>query len=386
LKPSPEGSERSRCPLCGGEAAALPFPHPNKSMLSDGRTTARALAKLSCMACGAAFHASEISRQEVSDIYGNEYALTGASPRSDATRARDYSKWIRNECPGSRAILEIGCGSGALLRDLLDAWPGASGYGIDPALPKADRSDGRIRLERGFIEDVPQDWRNFDLIVAVNVIEHTPNPGAFLAALQSRLAADGKIIIVCPLADPPNLELLFFDHLYSLTPEALGFASKATSLVATKQISARRQIGDFQMIVFGTAHGASGVPQRQDRPFSELCAKRQLYLEQWKRLDQTLLDRQKSGGRLVAFGSGQTAALLRAYAPRTWARIELIVLDDVNEAWRLGPPIASYSNAVQKLARAEVLIATSPHSQMAIGERLRSDGMQPIVWNDLISN
>ena len=94
-------------------------------MLSDGRTTARALAKLSCMACGAAFHASEISRQEVSDIYGNEYALTGASPRSDATRARDYSKWIRNECSGSRAILEIGCGSGALLRDLLDAWPAA---------------------------------------------------------------------------------------------------------------------------------------------------------------------------------------------------------------------------------------------------------------------
>ena len=180
--------------------------------------------------------------------------------------------------------------------------------------------------------------------------------------------------------------MLFFDHLYSLTPEALGFASKATSLVATKQISARRQIGDFQMIVFDTAHGASGVPQRQHRQFSELCAKRQLYLEQWKRLDQTLLDRQKSGGRLVAFGSGQTAALLRAYAPRTWARIELIVLDDVNEAWRLGPPIASYSNAVQKLARAEVLIATSPHSQMAIGERLRSDGMQPIVWNDLISN
>jgi len=37
-------------------------------MLSDGRTIARALAKLSCMACGAAFHTSEISRPAISDM------------------------------------------------------------------------------------------------------------------------------------------------------------------------------------------------------------------------------------------------------------------------------------------------------------------------------
>ena len=183
-----------------------------------------------------------------------------------------------------------------------------------------------------------------------------------------------------------NVELLFFDHLYGLTPEALGFASRATSLVVTSQFPAPREIGDFQMIVFGAAGSASGLPPRQDRSFSDLCAGRQSYLEQWKRLDQTLLDRSKPGGRLAAFGGGQTAALLRAYAPRTWARIEMIVIDDVNEAWALGPPIASYRNAVQNLRRAEVLIATSPHSQKTIGDRLRSDGMLPIAWNDLIPN
>jgi SAM-dependent methyltransferase len=354
-------------------------------MLSDGRILARALAKLSCMACGAAFHASKTSRQDIREIYRSGYALADAAPKSDAARARAYGQWIRSECSTPRTVLEIGCGSGALLRDLLEAWPGAKGYGIDPALPGADRSDDRIRLERGYVEDVPRDWQSFDLIVAVNVVEHVPDPGAFFAALQSHLAPNGKIIIVCPSAEPPNVELLFFDHLYSLTPDALR-AARPTSLVAGKQIPAPREIGDFQMLVFDKADGASGTSPQQGRLFPDLCASRQSYLERWSELDRTLLDRLKPEARLAAFGAGQTAALLRAYAPRTWARVGLIMLDDINEAWTLGPPIASYRDAVQNLAGAEVLIATSPHAQNVVAGRLRNDGMRPIQWNDLIPN
>lgn len=380
------GAERLRCPLCGGNSAALPLPHAGQSMLSDGRVIARALAKLSCMACGAAFHASETSRQDIRDVYRSGYALAGAAPKSDAARARAYCRWIQSECSTPRSVLEIGCGSGALLTILVAAWPAAKGYGIDPALPKAGRSGNRIRLERGFVEDIPQDWQGFDLIVAVNVVEHVPNPGAFLAALQSRLAPNGKIVIVCPAAEPPNVELLFFDHLYSLTPSALRAASKPTLLVALKQTSAPREIGDFQMLVFSKADDESGRSLQWDRPFPDLHARRQSYLERWSELDQTLLDRSKPGARLVAFGAGQTAAMLRAYAPRTWARVGLIVLDDINEAWTLGPPIASYQEAVQNLAGAEVLIAASPHVQKAIADRLRNDGMRPIEWDDLIPN
>lgn len=380
------GAERSRCPLCGGSSAALPLPHASQSMLSDGRVIARALAKLSCMACGAAFHASKTSRPNIREIYDSGYALAGAAPKSDAARARAYCRWIQSECSPPRSILEIGCGSGALLKDMLSAWPAAKGYGIDPALPEAARPDNRIRLERGFVEDIPRDWQSFDLIVAVNVVEHVPNPGAFLAALQARLAPNGKIVIVCPAAEPPNVELLFFDHLYSLTPSALRAASKPTSLVVGRQTSAPREIGDFQMLVFNGADDASGTSLQWDRPFPDLHARRQSYLERWSELDQTLLDRSKPEARLAAFGAGQTAALLRAYAPRIWSRVGLIMLDDINEAWTLGPPIASYRDAVQNLAGAEVLIATSPHAQKAVADRLRNDGAQPIEWNDLIPN
>jgi SAM-dependent methyltransferase len=319
----------------------------------------------------------------VRSIYDGDYALAGAAPRSDAARARAYCHWIQNECSPPRSILEIGCGSGALLRELLAAWPDAKGYGIDPALSDVDRSDNRIRLERGFVEDIPETLRGFDLIIAVNVIEHLPSPDKFISSLRSRLAPNGSVVIVCPAVDPPNVELLFFDHIYSLTTRAINSAAGAASLVVREGAPAPQVIGDFQMVVL--ADRSPTVSLRQ-KSLSDLWSERQFYFEQWSRLDLELLNRSKPASRLVAFGGGQTAALLRAYAPRAWERVELIVLDEASEAWSLGKPIASYQNAVQNLQMVGALIATAPRTQKLVAERLRRDGLYPIIWDDVIAN
>jgi SAM-dependent methyltransferase len=350
-------------------------------MLSDGRIVQRPLAKMSCLGCGAAFHVSGISAAEVRTIYDDDYALARSSPKSDAQRARAYCNWIRAECAAPLNILEVGCGSGALLRELLQIWPGARGFGLDPALPEAGPADGRLRLARGFVEDIPEDAGQFDLIIAVNVIEHTQAPGTFLRDLRSRLAPNGRIVIVCPEARSPNLELLFFDHLYSLTPPALLAASAVASLNAGRQASAPREIGDFQMVILEA--NASGPTAPPATPPSELLAERNDYLGRWARLDQILLERSAYVGRLVAFGGGQTAALLRAYAPKTWSRVDAIAVDDPSEAWTLGPAVVPYRDVVQQ-SGSGVLIATSPHVQAVLAERLSRDGLQPITWNDLI--
>jgi SAM-dependent methyltransferase len=345
----------------------------------------RTLRKLSCVKCGAASHAFGVSEKDIRTIYGSEYKLASTAPKSDSARAHIYARWIQHECAAPQTILEIGCGSGALLQELSVLWPEARCFGVDPALAGADRSNSKIRLERGFVEDIPAEIRNFDLIVAVNVIEHLPRPDKFLASLRSRLAESGKIVIVCPAVNPPNVELLFYDHLYSLTANALGSAARTASLVGRKGATAPAAIGDFQMIVFDTADQQSTLFLQQNS-FSELWSERQFYLERWRSMDQALLDRSRTASRVVAFGGGQTAALLRAYAPRTWGRIELVVLDDTNEAWDLAMPIAPYQNAMQNLQAAQVLIATAPRSQKIVAERLRRDGLQPITWDDVIAN
>lgn len=374
----------SPCPVCNGKALPVRTPHPERSVYSDGRVALHALAKSSCIACGSAFHAHTLSHDMIRTIYGGEYGLPGIAPKSDAARSRAYAGWIKDACSVPGSVFEVGCGSGALLRELAAAWPQATCFGVDPALPETERSDPRVRLERGFIEDAPRNLANFDLIIAVNVIEHAPDPVSFLASLRSRLALAGKLVIVCPAAEPPNSELLIYDHLFSLTPNALGLAAaKAALTVRQQHVCAPGAIGDFQMITFGL-ETSPPVLQASGPAFHALWAERDDYLRCWEQLDQVLSDRSRSASRLVAFGGGQAAALLRAYAPHTWARIELIVLDDVNEAWSLGLPVASYEKAIPNLRSAAILIAASPRVQGVIAERLQRDGLQSIRWDDLI--
>src|SRR5262245_5866464 len=128
------GRQRTPCPLCGGQTITLPVPGPKCSIVSDGRLVEQALKKLSCLACGVACHASHISPEEVQAIYAHDYVLADVSPSSNADRGRAYADWLVSQLPPPRAMLEIGCGSGALLRTLSNRWPEAVCTGIDPVL------------------------------------------------------------------------------------------------------------------------------------------------------------------------------------------------------------------------------------------------------------
>ena len=207
-------------------------------MLSDGRVISRPLAKMSCLTCGSAFHSSGTAEDDIRAIYDDNYKLATVAPKSDAKRAQAYGNWIRTEIDRPNAILEIGCGSGALLSELLRTWPDASACGVDPVLPAAAQSQERIKLVRGFVEDVPAGAGPFDLIVAVNVIEHTINPSEFLQSRRDHLAPNGRIIIICPDGQTPNVEILFFDHLYSLTRRGLRICGRKAALAAERQTPA----------------------------------------------------------------------------------------------------------------------------------------------------
>lgn len=372
-----------RCPICAGSAVALALPHPDRSMLSDGRVISRPLAKMSCLTCGSAFHASNRAEADIRAIYAEDYTLASAAPKSDAARARAYGNWIRGEFDPPKTVLEIGCGSGALLTELMRTWPDANACGVDPALPATASSKQNIRLVRGFVEDVPAGAGPFDLIVAVNVIEHTPSPSAFLRALRGHLASNGYIVIICPEGHAPNVELLFFDHLYSLTRDGLRICGKGAELVAERQMPAPPGVGDFHMTVFAAERDPHHTPAADDSDSARLRSKRQSYLESWRMLDQFLFDRSRSAAELLNFGAGQTAALLRAYAPQTWARVAALVLDDPSEAWHLDREVQSYRDAVQTPGRTTV-VGTTPHVQEAIARRLERDGFYPVTWSELI--
>jgi len=86
------------------------------------------------------------------------------------------------------SIVEIGCGSGAILAALRGYYPQASLAGFDIA-PEASRfwSDASVRGIRFELADyLSLDEPVVDLILVLDVLEHLGNPWEFLARLQQR--------------------------------------------------------------------------------------------------------------------------------------------------------------------------------------------------------
>lgn len=98
---------------------------------------------------------------------------------------------------GGRAVLEIGCGDGALLAELQQR--GAHVVGLEPgeaAAAAAQRRGVRVRCET--FDAASLGGERFDLIVHHAVLEHVEHPREFIADQLGLLSAGGRIICCVP--------------------------------------------------------------------------------------------------------------------------------------------------------------------------------------------
>jgi len=379
----PRASES--CPGCGrSDAVSLPIPG-ERSMLSDGRIVARPLDKLRCPGCGLIRHRHPPDAAEISAIYSGAYGLPALTGTGEQFRGKAYASAILDAlgkpAPDLR-ILDVGCGSGAMLRALSER-PEAGSFqltGIDPALPAAlAQADGRLTLLRGFPDSALAGHGRFDVVISINTIEHTSDPPAFLSTLKALMAPEGVAIVVCPTTEFANDELLFFDHFWSISPAAMaGFAASAgLRLISRAGLAA--PLAGFQLFRFSGEKSASAIAGEQ--PSSDAIA----YLTAWKELD-VFLERQiaEVNKPAQAFGAGQMAALLRAYAPRTFARLKRFLLDHPEEAWPLGPAVRY--DGQNTLDGCVTLVAVHPSAQDVVAARIRGDGGMAVTLPSTIQH
>jgi SAM-dependent methyltransferase len=103
--------------------------------------------------------------------------------------------------PGTR-LLDVGCGAGFFLR--IAARLGALVQGVEPSDFGASRAlDLGIPVFTGTVEDYARSSgdRQFDLITANHVLEHTPEPVRTLGVMRGLLAPGGVVWIAVPNAD-----------------------------------------------------------------------------------------------------------------------------------------------------------------------------------------
>lgn len=367
-----------RCPFCrSGDSRRLPVPNERQSMLSDGRIRADPLRKLRCLGCGSLRHAAPLSADVVAAFYDRDYALPGLAAGSDDARGNAYADALVRavdsigRLAGPARILDLGCGSGALLRHIGHRLPDARLTGVDPALEAAGCRDG-IRRVRGRMEDLDLGER-FDWVISVNTIEHVHEPAAFMAGIAGRLAPGGVVSIVCPSHDPANDELLFFDHLWTFTPQALHRLGGAAGLTMTGAVRLEGPLRGFSSYRFeaDADHGrAAPAPDEATGVSAET------YLAAWADLDRALCDLIADEPRPQAFGVGQMAALVRAYAPRAFARLDGFWMDDPAQAWPIAE-VRAYEAGV--LAGQPVVCLVNARAQRAVADRLSAEKSRPIL-------
>jgi len=109
--------------------------------------------------------------------------------------------------PPGRA-LEVGCGSGGLLRALARVGWEADGLEPDERAAEIARRTSGCAVVGGHLADLGDRRGMYDMIVLHHVFEHLPEPRAALALLASLLAPEGRLLLVYP--NPESLGARIF--------------------------------------------------------------------------------------------------------------------------------------------------------------------------------
>lgn len=366
------------CLICGESTwVSLADPAP-RSMASDCRIVDEPLARTLCTTCGL------IRRQPTTktdpSFSASGYTLPAQSP--DGVREQipydEFARWIvQGSGRRPRRVLDVGCGNGSLLRALRTYWPDADLLGCDPSRENIAQGFGNdLRLWTGTASNLPGDV-TADFVLAVNVIEHAIDPVAFLTALRAVLEPDGLLVIVCPDGARPGLDLLFVDHVFSFGREHLGTLLSRVGLQRLGASQAPRSLGAFQMAI-GRRRDVTQMKAIHAPPRVEDVTR---YMERWKQLDEQLLTRLNQP--VVCFGAGETAGLLRAYAPRVWASVRACAIDSSAKG-RFGDLPVLPVDAIS--AEVDVLVGVRPGDQARAADKLAARFPRVVTWYDLVDD
>ncbi|MFQ5465101.1 MAG: class I SAM-dependent methyltransferase [Thermodesulfobacteriota bacterium] len=100
---------------------------------------------------------------------------------------------------GDERLLDVGCGTGALLKTLSGAYPGLRLAGVDPTSEMLavalKRLEPDVRLEEAWAEKLPFRDDHFDVVVSCNIFHYIREPTAALHETARVLKPGGLFLM-----------------------------------------------------------------------------------------------------------------------------------------------------------------------------------------------
>jgi SAM-dependent methyltransferase len=142
----------------------------------------------------------ELPREMMQHTYAILYEVEG-SHWWYIGRRRIISSFVREICSRIKSsrpkILDVGCGTGANLV-MLGEFGEAHGIDVSQDALSFCRERGLKNVEHGAAEDLPFEDGTFDLVTALDVVEHLDDDAAGLREFRRVLRPDGRILLFVP--------------------------------------------------------------------------------------------------------------------------------------------------------------------------------------------
>jgi SAM-dependent methyltransferase len=241
-----------------------------------------------------------------------------------------------------KSMLEIACNSGLFLEMFKEA--GMDCFGVDPAANLRPLSSGRgldvdvAFWDLAYAKELASK-RQFDVICAVHVLPHVPNPVEFLEGCKLALKPGGKIYIQtsqCDMFKNKEFDAIYHEHVSYFTAHSFKKAAEINGLVVTGAWKAPIHSMSF---VFEVSNQGEHGQEIKDLIQEEQKAKRnQLssyfdFAHSAQDIRQQLLNAvdlcRKNNIKIVGYGASAKGNTLL-----NWLKLKLdYIVDDSNFKW-----------------------------------------------------
>lgn len=182
------------------------------------------------------------------------------SPRK--RRFDDLARCITTNAKGKR-ILDVGCSNGALLDYLQQSDPDWQCFGLEPGEAAATTASKRgVTILGALFDDLDPEnpEHQFDVILAIDVLEHLIDPSAFIQHITDHLSPSGVFIALTGDTDAWGWKLQAQRYWYCNMPEHQVFYCKQT-------IEHLANVLEFSLVDYTRLSHMRSKPHRVARDF-----------------------------------------------------------------------------------------------------------------------
>lgn len=183
----------------------------NSNIFSARRTPDRLHYRLvKCQNCGLIFSNPILDLNKINSLYlKSDFNYSGESEYLKKTYFKYFQKYLSIKNLKDKKILEIGCGNGFFLQELMDKGI-KNVYGIEPGIESVNKAPLKIRnnIKVDILKEGLFAKENFDIILCFHTLDHIPYPNRFLEIVYSLLKKGGQIFFVVHNTNGLSVKLL----------------------------------------------------------------------------------------------------------------------------------------------------------------------------------